>query len=85
MGYKFPHITYPYSSCIFIFCISIPTFCVFKKMFFVLVPVLFCNKILGIEYIFRAVLTHIQATTGVPRQPYEGLHIMFYTRRCTHK
>ena len=25
------------------FCSCIPTFCSFKKMFFVLVPVLFCN------------------------------------------
>ena len=29
-----------------LFCSSIPTFCSFKKMFFVLVPVLFCNYIL---------------------------------------
>ena len=26
-----------------LFCSSIPTFCSFKKMFFVLVPVHFCN------------------------------------------
>ena len=25
------------------------------------------------------------ASHGVPRQPYEGLHIMFYTRRSKHK
>ena len=31
-----------------LFCSSIPTFCSLKKMFFVLVPVLFCNKILCI-------------------------------------
>ena len=31
------------------FCSSIPTFCSFKKMFFVLVPVLFLNYILGIN------------------------------------
>ena len=36
--YRFPHTTYPYSSCICSFCSSIPTFCSFKKMFFVLVP-----------------------------------------------
>ena len=41
--YRFPHTTYPYSSCICSFCSSIPTFCSFLKMFFVLVPVLFCN------------------------------------------
>ena len=38
--YRFPHITYPYSSS---FGSSIPTFCSFLKMFFVFVPVLFCN------------------------------------------
>ena len=26
-----------------LFCSSIPTFCSFKKMFFILIPVLFCN------------------------------------------
>ena len=31
------------------FCSSIPTFCSFLKMFFVLVPVLFKNYILGIK------------------------------------
>ena len=37
--YRFPHTTYPYSSCIcsFLQPCSIPTFCSFKKMFFVLV------------------------------------------------
>ena len=29
-----------------LFCCSISTFCSFKKIFFVLVPVLFCNKIM---------------------------------------
>ena len=38
--YIFPHTTYPYSSCICSFS-SITTFCSFKKMFFVLVPVFF--------------------------------------------
>ena len=32
-----------------IFCSSIPTFCVHFFMFFVLVPVLFCNYILCIK------------------------------------
>ena len=34
---------------------------------------------------FFAKYKHIHATTGVPQQPYEGVHIMFYTRRSTHK
>ena len=36
-------------------CSFLPTFCSFKKLFFVLVPVLFCNYILCIKYFFRAV------------------------------
>ena len=34
--YRFLHTTYPYSSCICSFLHSIPTFCSFFKMFFVL-------------------------------------------------
>ena len=33
--YRFPRITYTYSSCICSFCSSIPTFWFIKKMFFV--------------------------------------------------
>ena len=32
-----------------LFCSSIPTFCSLKKMFFVLVPVLYKNYIVGIK------------------------------------
>ena len=35
-----------------LFCSSIPTFCSFKNIFFVLVPVLFCNYILCIKFFF---------------------------------
>ena len=43
--YRFPHTTYPYSSCICSFLqSSIPTFCSLKKKFFVLVSVLFVIK-----------------------------------------
>ena len=37
--YRFPHTTYPYSSCICSFLQQhpIPTFCSFKKIFFVFV------------------------------------------------
>ena len=53
-----------------LFCSSIPTFCSFKKMFFVLVSVLFCNYF--ILHNFFTQYKHIRATTSVPRQPYEG-------------
>ena len=41
--YRFPHITYPYSSCICSFLQQHPYFLFIFKMFFVLVPVLFSN------------------------------------------
>ena len=41
--YRFPHTTYPYSSCICSFLQQHPYFCSLKKMFLVRVPVLFCN------------------------------------------
>ena len=78
--------SYPYSSCIylFFFCSSIPTFCLFLKCFSFLFQYFFVIKFYVINNFF-AQYKHIQATTHVPRQPYEGLHIMFYTRRSTHK
>ena len=59
-----------------LFYSSIPTVCSFFLMFFVLVPVLFGNYILCIKYFF-AQYKHIRATTGVPRQPYEGCTYCF--------
>ena len=42
--YRFPHIAYPYSSCICSFLQQHPNFFVHFKMFFVLVQVLFVIK-----------------------------------------
>ena len=61
--YRFPHITYPYSSCIFFFLQQCPTFCSFKKMFFVLVPVLFVIKFYA-KKILRSINTHTGTHTG---------------------
>ena len=47
--YRFPHTTYPYSSCICSLQQHPHFFSSFLKMFFVLVPVLFCNYILCIK------------------------------------
>ena len=47
--YRFPHTTYPYSSCICTFLQQHPYFLFFCFLFFVLVPVLFLNYILGIK------------------------------------
>ena len=41
--YRFPHISYSYSSCICSFLQQHPYICSLLKMFFVLVPVHFCN------------------------------------------
>ena len=41
--YRFPHTTYPYSSCICYFLQQHPYFLIIKTFFFVLVLVLFCN------------------------------------------
>ena len=58
--YRFPHTTYPYSSCtyLFFFTAASPTFCSFLKMFFVLVPVLFCNKFYVLNNFWRSINTH---------------------------
>ena len=45
--YRFPQITYPYSSCIYSF-LQQRTYFLFILMFFVLVPVLFCNVVANI-------------------------------------
>ena len=52
--YRFP-IIIPTPLVSVLFKSSIPTFCSFKKIFFFLVPVLFCNYILCIKYFFRAI------------------------------
>ena len=51
----------------------------FKKMFFVLVPVLFLNYSLGIIILnnFITQYKHIPSTTGIPRHPYEGCTYCF--------
>ena len=44
--YRFPHITYPSSSCICSFLQQHPYFLLIKIFFFILVPVLFCNYVI---------------------------------------
>ena len=48
--YRFPHTTYPILLLyLYFFAAASLLFCSFLKMFFVLVPVLFLNYILGIK------------------------------------
>ena len=63
-----------------------PYFLLILKMFFVLVPVHFCNKILCMKKNFtqyKHTYERLRASNG--SHNYERLHIMFYTRRSTHK
>ena len=56
-----------------LFYSSIPTFCSFKKMFFVLVLFVitfYVVKIFSKQY--KHAYGQLRATTGIPRQPYEG-------------
>ena len=80
--YRFPHTTYPYSSCICSFLQQLPTFCSFLKMFFVLVPVLFVITFYVLNNFFTQ-YKHIPATTGFPRQPYEAAHTVLYMNKHT--
>ena len=76
--YIFP---YPYSSCICYFLQQHPyIFIYFYLCFSFLFWYFFVIK-LCIKYFFA----QYKHTTGIPQQQYEGLHIMFYTQRSTHK
>ena len=44
--YRFLRTTYPTPLVSVLFCSNIPTFSSFFVMFFIVVPVLFCNKIM---------------------------------------
>ena len=68
-----------------LFCSSIHTFCSFFYLCFsFLFRYFFVIKFYVINN-FCAQYKHIRATTSVLQQPYEGLHIMFYTQRSPHK
>ena len=61
-----------------LFYSSIPTFCSFFKMFFVLVPVLFLITFYVLKKFFAQYKhTYIPATTGFLRHPYEGCTYCF--------
>ena len=72
--YRFPHTTYPYSSCICSFCSSIPTFCSFFKCFSFLFQYFFVITFYVLNNFFAQ---YKRTTTGVPRQPYEGCTYCF--------
>ena len=63
--YRFPQLLIPTSLVSVLFCSSIPTFCSFFKMFFVLVPVLFVIKFYVLNNFSRSINTH----TGNYRHP----------------
>ena len=82
--YRFPHITYPYSSCIYLFFFAAASLLLvnFLNVF------RSCSSTFFVIYLKNFTQnkqTYGRLYTGVSRKPYEGLHIMFYTRRSTHK
>ena len=76
--YRFPHTTYPYSSCICSFLQQHPyfTFCSFLKCFSFLFQYFFVITFYVLNNFFTQ-YKHVRATTGVPRQPYEGCTYCF--------
>ena len=60
-----------------LFCSSSPTFCSFKKRFFFLFQYFFVITFYVLNNFFTQ-YKPIRATTGVPRQPYEG-STLFHT------
>ena len=56
--YRFPHTTYPYSSCICSFFTAASLLFVHKKKFFVLVPVLFVITFYVLIIFSRSINTH---------------------------
>ena len=74
--YRFSHITYPYSSCICSFLQQHSYFLFIKKNIFRSCTGTFCNLC---NNFFAQYKQTIRETMAVPRQPYEGIHIMFYT------
>ena len=66
-----------------LFYSSIPTFCSFFKMFFVLVPVLFCNYILSIKKIFaqyKHTYRQLRASHGIHMK---AAHTVLYMKKHT--
>ena len=81
--YRFPHTTYPYSSCICSFLQQHPYFLFIFKMFFVLVPVLFVIKF----YVLNNFSTQYKHTYGQLRVSHgshmKAAHTVLYMKKHT--
>ena len=75
--YRFPHTTYPYSSCICSFFAAASLLFVNKKKSFSFLFQYFFVITFYVLNIFFTQYKHIRATTGIPRQPYEGCTYCF--------
>ena len=62
---------------------SIPTFCSFLKMFFVLVPVLFGNYILCIKYIFLRSINTYRQLRASHSSHVKAAHTVLYIKKHT--
>ena len=69
-----------------LFYSSIPTFCSLKKCFFVLVPVLFCNKILCINFFSSSSINTHRGDYGRPTVAIimKAAHNVLYTKKHIH-
>ena len=81
--HRFPHITYPYSSCICSFLHQHPYFLfIFKNVFHSCSSTFLCNLF---NNFLRNINTKGQLRASHGNRLKEVLHIMFYTQRSTHK
>ena len=82
--YRFPHITYPYSSCISSFLKQHLYFLFIFKMFFVLIPVLFVIKIYALNNFSRSINTHMddygRLTAVIRRVAHNVLYMKKHTQ-----
>ena len=83
--YRFPHTTYPYSSCICSFLQQHPYFLFIKKIFFVLVPVLFLITFYVLNNFFaqyKHTYRQLRASHGIHMK---ATHTVLYMNKHTQK
>ena len=75
--YRFPHTTYPYSSCICSFLQQHPYFLFIFRKFFVLVPVLFVITF----YVLNNFFTQYKHTYGELGSHMKAAHTVLYMKK----
>ena len=84
--YKFLPITYPYSSCIcYFFAAASLLFVLFLKCFSFLLQYFFLIKFSVFFAQYKHTYGRLRTSHGSHMKERTWMHIMFYTRRSTHK